>query len=310
MIEVSHLCRNYGDFAAVRDASFTIRPGEIVGLLGHNGAGKSTIMKMLMGYLEPSSGTIRIMGEDIRERGAKIRERMGYLPESPPIYPEMAVVDYLDYAAELRGVPSDQRARAVREAIERTDLRDKALAPIATLSRGYKQRVGVAQAILHKPDILILDEPTNGLDPSQIHHMRELIRSFREHATVILSTHIMQEVSAVCDRVLMIRRGEVALDASLESLQRSQHVRLSTTASADQVRKALSAVQGITGMDPVEGGVRIAVAEGHAPEALIPDLARALVQADIPVQALHPEIRDLETVFAEVNQVKEVSDAA
>ncbi|RMF14881.1 MAG: ABC transporter ATP-binding protein [Gammaproteobacteria bacterium] len=310
MIEIQALCRNYGDFAAVRNASFTIRPGEIVGLLGHNGAGKSTIMKMLMGYLEPSSGTIRINGQDITKQGDALRQQMGYLPESPPTYPEMTVVEYLDYAAGLRGVPEAERANAVRKAIDRTDLNAKALAPIATLSRGYKQRVGVAQAIIHDPKILILDEPTNGLDPSQIHHMRELIRSFREHATVILSTHIMQEVSAVCDRVLMIRQGEVALDETLENLQRSQHVRLLTDAPVQTVREALSPVAGLEAFDACEGGVRIRVKDDSTPDTVLPDIARALVAANIAIRDLHPEVRDLETVFAEVNQVKEVTDAA
>ena len=200
MIEVKNLVRKYGEFAAVDDVSFEIANGEVVGLLGHNGAGKTTIMKMLTGFLEPSFGSVKIDGLDVQSSPTKLQSEMGYLPESLPIYPELTVVAYLEYAARLRDV--DPRV-CVRKAIESTGLDEKALDLVSTLSRGYKQRVGVAQAILHEPKFLVLDEPTNGLDPNQIQQMRDLIRSLSEVATVILSTHIMQEVSAVCDLSLI-----------------------------------------------------------------------------------------------------------
>src|SRR5688572_7309142 len=172
-------------------------------------------MKMLTGYLEPTSGLIEIDGLDIRTNRETVQRKIGYLPENCPVYPEMTVIDYLDYAATLQGIAENERPRRVREAIIKTALQEKAAQPISTLSRGYRQRTGVAQALLHNPDILILDEPTNGLDPTQIQHMRDLIRSLTKQSTVIISTHILQEVQAICDRVIIIRNGRVALDARM-----------------------------------------------------------------------------------------------
>jgi len=177
MIRVDDLTRTYGDFTAVDRVSFGIEQGEIVGLLGHNGAGKTTIMKMLTGFLEPTSGSMEIDGLDPVLQPLEVKKKIGYLPENCPVYPEMSVIDYLDYAACLHGLDSETRPGCLRDTIERIGLTDRALQPITTLSRGFRQRVGVAQAILHRPKILILDEPTNGLDPSQIRQMRGLIRS-------------------------------------------------------------------------------------------------------------------------------------
>ena len=188
MIRAENLTRKYGDFTAVSNASFAIEKGEIVGLLGHNGAGKTTIMKMLTGYLEPTSGTVTIDGKELEGSRQDVQKRIGYLPENCPLYSEMTVIDYLEYVATLRAIPEDKVSSRVREAILRTELTEKATNTINTLSRGYRQRVGVAQAIIHEPDFLILDEPTNGLDPSQIHEMRSLVKSIAEHSTVILST--------------------------------------------------------------------------------------------------------------------------
>jgi len=172
MIKVERLTRRYGELVAVDDVSFDIDHGEVVGLLGHNGAGKTTIMKMLTGFLEPTSGSIKIDNYDIGVDTRAVQARIGYLPENCPVYPEMTVIDYLDYQASLHGLGEDKKSGAIARAIRRTSLQDKAAQPIHTLSRGYRQRVGVAQAILHQPDIVILDEPTNGLDPTQILHMR------------------------------------------------------------------------------------------------------------------------------------------
>ena len=207
MIRVDALTRTYGDLTAVDQVSFEIGTGEIVGLLGHNGAGKTTIMKMLTGYLEPTGGSIEIDGLDINTERQAVQQRIGYLPENDPLYYEMTVIDYLDYAATLHGVPDAERFDRIREAIVKTELSSRATDTIGTLSRGFCQRVGVAQAILHHPRLLILDEPTNGLDPTQVQHMRDLIRVLAEHATVILSTHILQEVQAVCSRVIIIHDG-------------------------------------------------------------------------------------------------------
>ena len=295
MIDAEGLTRRYGDTLAVDDVSFTIGKGEIVGLLGHNGAGKTTIMKMLTGYLEPSAGRVKVDGLDVAETPQAVRQRLGYLPEKCPVYPEMTVVGYLDYVAGLRGV--DNRPLALREVLGATDLTDRALDPIGTLSRGFQQRVGVAQAIVHKPQLLILDEPTNGLDPSQTQHMRELILRLAKHATVILSTHIMQEVDAVCDRVMILRAGELALDERLAALQESARVALATDATLGDVEAAVDGFATVAGR-----GAGYAVEfDAAADETRIAELAKRLVAGGVAVHSLAPEKRDLETVFREVN---------
>ncbi len=305
MIEAQSLVRRYGDFAAVDDVSFKIEAGEVVGLLGHNGAGKTTIMKMLTGFLEPSAGAVLVNGQDVFANPAFVQAQMGYLPESSPLYPELTVMDYLAYAAQLRDMDPRQ---CVPQAIEATQLADKALDPIATLSRGYKQRVGVAQAILHKPKFLILDEPSNGLDPTQTQHMRELIRQLAQSATVILSTHIMQEVNAVCDRALILRAGKLAVDERLDALRKTSGVRLST-GSQVQVMNILQPLEEVQEVQALGDGLwQIALRDLDAGSAAV---ARALVAADAPVYALTPQVRDLETIFNEVNEGHvEVSHAA
>lgn len=293
MIEADRLTRRYGDFTAVDDVSFQIEPGEIVGLLGHNGAGKTTIMKMLTGALEPSSGAVRVDGTTLESAPGAVQRQLGYLPESVPLYPELAVVDYLAYVAELRQL-DDVRA-AVARAIEATDLGEKAMDAIGTLSRGYKQRVGVAQAILHGPLFLILDEPTNGLDPGQTQHMRRLIQDLAASATVILSTHIMQEVGAVCDRVLILRDGRLALDERLDDLQSTSRLNLRTDPGAE-----IGALEHGTPSGLGDGRWLVKV-EGDLAEAA-DRIARQLVERNVPIYELSPQQRDLETVFREVSE--------
>ncbi|MDP4788677.1 MAG: ABC transporter ATP-binding protein, partial [Haliea sp.] len=222
MIEVESLSRYYGSAAAVDNVSFQIGANEVVGLLGHNGAGKTTIMRMLSGYLEPSAGSVTIDGANMAEHAAKVQATLGYLPEHLPIYPEMLVADYLEYVATMKRIPRKERPLALQEAIAATALEERALDPIQQLSRGLRQRVGVAQAILGQPQLLILDEPTNGLDPAQTAQMRDLLRRLARRATVILSTHIMQEVEAVCDRVLVMAAGRLVLDAPLATLRENR----------------------------------------------------------------------------------------
>ena len=298
MIEADRLTRRYGDFLAVDEVSFAIEPGEIVGLLGPNGAGKTTIMKMLTGFLEPSGGRVVVDGTELEGDPRAVQQRLGYLPESLPLYPELLVVDYLAYAADLREL--DNPRQAVVEAIEATELGDKALEPIGTLSRGFKQRVGVAQAILHKPRFLILDEPTNGLDPGQTQHMRQLVRELARSATVILSTHIMQEVNAICDRALILRNGALVLDERLKDLQRSDVLRLRTDPEA-----AVDELLGSGASSLGEGRWRLTM-DGD-PDAAARTVAEALVGANAPIYELAPEQRDLETLFREVSEAGEAS---
>jgi ABC-2 type transport system ATP-binding protein len=307
MIEVEHLIHRYGDLTAVDDVSFHIGPGEVVGLLGHNGAGKTTIMKMLTGFLEPTAGTIHIdklrIGEDTRA----IQGRIGYLPENCPVYPEMTVIDYLEFQAGLHGVPEYKRKQAVAQAIRRTALREKATDIIQTLSRSYRQRVGVAQAILHEPDIVILDEPTNGLDPTQIMHMRELIRELAQQATVIVSTHVLQEVQAVCERVLILRAGKLVLDSRLDALQSGRRLLVSVDGDATAALAKIDGGQGGRGTRPGEGALDLR-AGGQRRSCASP--AAALHAAGRKLYVLQPEHRDLETVFAEVNTIESAAEVA
>jgi len=298
MIEVNNLGRSYGDLMAVDDVSFHIGRGEIVGLLGRNGAGKSTIMKMLTGYLEPTKGRITVDGLVMDQDTIAIQRRIGYLPENCPVWPEMSVVEYLDFQAGLHGVPESGRKAAVARAIRRTELQAKAEAPIHTLSRGYRQRVGVAQAILHAPDIMILDEPTNGLDPTQIRHMRQLIGELAERATVIVSTHILQEVQAVCDRVLILRAGKLVLDARLSELQSGRQL-LVTLENPDASYLAdIDSVRSVSRRSEADGRYCYVLA---VDPACAPEIAAAVHAHGDRLHALHAEVRDLESVFAEAS---------
>ena len=299
MIQVEHLTRRYGDFTAVDAVSFSIAPGEIVGLLGHNGAGKTTIMKMLTGYLEPTEGRISIDGFDIGKDTRAIQARIGYLPENCPVWPEMTVIDFLNYQAALHQIAPAERDRAIARAIQRTDLAAKATSTIQTLSRGYRQRVGVAQAILHQPKIVILDEPTNGLDPTQIHQMRALIRELAQSATVILSTHILQEVQAICERVLIMRSGQLVVDKRLEELRETDRIRLVTGADARAALTAVLPEEAVTALQREQNAHYEYRLQTDA--SRLPAIADQLVAANIPLYTLAPEQRDLERVFAEVN---------
>ncbi|MBU3021826.1 ABC transporter ATP-binding protein [Aestuariibacter sp. A3R04] len=299
MIQVKHLERRYGKFRAVNDVSFNIARGEIVGLLGHNGAGKTSIMKMLTGYLEPTAGIIQVDGLAIGKQTKEIQKKMGYLPENCPVWPEMTVIDYLDYQAALHNIPPTKRTAAIAKAIARTALKDKATAPIQTLSRGYRQRVGVAQAILHEPEIVILDEPTNGLDPTQIRHMRTLIQELAKTATVIVSTHILQEVQAVCERVLILRGGRLVVDAKLAELQKEDALLLTVSQDMKQKLLSLPKVKDVTVLPAPPKRIRYRVV---ADPDISPAIARAVIDAGHQLYELTGERHDLETLFAQINE--------
>ena len=218
MIEVSHLTKQYGRHLAVDDLSFTVEDGRIYGLLGPNGAGKSTIMNILTGYLAATSGQVTVAGHPLPEEADAAKACVGYLPEQPPLYPEMTVGEYLDFAAELKGVKKADRRQQVQRAAERIGLENVLPRLIRSLSKGYKQRVGIAQALLGSPKIIILDEPTVGLDPAQVIEMRKLIRELGKAHTVILSSHILSEVQAVCQQVLILSKGKLAASGTLQEL--------------------------------------------------------------------------------------------
>ena len=310
MISVQNLSKYYGEFPAVDDVTFRIGRGEIVGLLGHNGAGKTTIMKMVTGFLEPDQGTISVAGLDISEHRSTIQAKIGYLPENCPVYLEMTVIDYLEYAAGLKGMTGTDCISGVRYAIEKTELAEKATQTINTLSRGYRQRVGVAQAILTQPEVLILDEPTNGLDPSQILHMRDLITELSKHSTVIISTHILQEVQVLCDRVLILRDGRMALDSTLKDLNQGQKLFLTIDKGPDQAKSELSSISGVQSVELLSKNsteynyaLDVESKTNQDVRDFIPSIAKAVVDQGFSLYAIYLEVRDLETVFNEVNAI-------
>ncbi len=220
LIEIEHLTRRFGAFTAVDDVSFTVAKGEVLGFLGPNGAGKSTTMKMLAGFVTPSAGTARIAGHDVMDAPVAAKRALGYLPEGAPTYPEMTVTAFLHFVARIRGFRGDARDARVAAAMAQTQLEGVRLQPIETLSKGFKRRVGLAQALLHDPPVLVLDEPTDGLDPNQKHEVRELIRRMAPEKAIVISTHILEEVEAVCTRAIIIARGRVLADAPPRDLLR------------------------------------------------------------------------------------------
>jgi ABC-2 type transport system ATP-binding protein len=249
MIEVKNISKRYGEFNAVTNVTFSAKKGDIVGFLGPNGAGKTSTIRMLATYSPPSSGTALVAGYDVITEPDEVRRRIGYLPENPPLYPEMTVREYLKFVGQIKGVPSKLLKEKVNATMERCFVADVAGKLCSTLSRGYRQRVGIAQAIIHDPDVIILDEPTSGLDPKQIIEIRKLIKSLGDNHTVILSTHILPEVSMVCNKVVIINRGSVVLERSLAELiaERSLEetfisaVSSDASASAEMITEAASA---------------------------------------------------------------------
>ena len=316
MIKVNQVSRAYGDALAVNGVSFSIPGGQIVGLLGHNGAGKTTIMKMLSGYLEPSAGSIIIDDIDLEQNPRQVQQVLGYLPENLPVYPDMCVADYLDYAATLKGLRGTAATESLQRAIRDTELQARLSDRISTLSRGYKQRVGVAQAILGSPKVLILDEPTNGLDPAQTQHMRDLIKGLAATATIILSTHIMQEVDAICDRALILNQGQLALDESLQDLRNSGHLRLRTDLDSTRVQTLCRNLPGLLEITQTDLSAtarwdyRIGLADHADAENQVALVAAAVLAEGGRLFHIAAEVRDLETVFRSVNQSGGVANAA
>ncbi|WOJ92290.1 ABC transporter ATP-binding protein [Congregibacter variabilis] len=315
MIDVDLLTRYYGKTPAVQQVSFSIDERQIVGLLGHNGAGKTTVMKMLSGYLEPSSGSVHIGGKDLSSDAREIQRKLGYLPENLPIYPEMSIADYLDYAAHLKGLRTDEKRRAIRYSVDATELGGRYFDTIGQLSRGFKQRVGVAQAILGEPELLILDEPGNGLDPEQNEHMRQLVRELSSRATVILSTHIMQEVDALCERVLVLSNGKLALDSPLAALRESRELLL--TASDEGINlpallARLPQIAAVESLDTTDNKLTLSLAlhEGTAMDTAAGNISRAVVESGAKLYSLTPQQRDLEQIFREAVQETGASHAA
>ena len=256
MIEVQQLTKYYGSHAAIRDVSFTVHRGEILGFLGPNGAGKTTTMRILTGYTPASSGTAKVAGFDVFSESREVRKRVGYLPEHPPLYPEFTPHAFLDFVASINGVARAARRSAIESALEATAITDVASLPISTLSRGYRQRVAIAQAIVHEPEVIVLDEPTIGLDPKQVIGIRKLIKSLAVERTVILSTHILPEVTQLCDKVVIISRGQIVADDTTDSLTATEdleQVFLRVTTSDVAEDDAAAAEHVVSGVDDDAG---------------------------------------------------------
>jgi ABC-2 type transport system ATP-binding protein len=249
VIEVEHVSKAFNGRKAVDDVSFKVEKGEVLGFLGPNGAGKTTTMRILTCYMPATEGTARIAGYDVFEESIEVRKRIGYLPENPPIYPEMTVDSYLNFVARIKGTRSNQRKSQVAESIEKCNLGDVRNRIIGKLSKGYKQRVGLAQALLNNPEVLILDEPTIGLDPKQIHEVRDLIKGLASSHTVILSTHILPEVSMTCNRVVIINKGKLVAIDTPEGLARqmkgAEKISLTIDGPMEAVREKILAIEGV-----------------------------------------------------------------
>jgi ABC-2 type transport system ATP-binding protein len=306
MITVDGLTKYYGDRAAIRDLRFSIEKGEVIGFLGLNGAGKSTTLKVLGCVLLPTSGRVTIDGLDVTRDPHQLRKRIGFLPDTPPLYEEMTVRGYLEFVARLRGVAPGAVGARVAAVVAQTALADRADDVIASLSHGYRQRVGVAQALVHDPDLLILDEPTGGLDPVQIKEMRELIRSLKGAHTVLVSSHILAEISQVCDRYLVIQDGELIAQGSEEDLSRQLGggggFEVDLAAPCEAAVPALERVPGVTAVTGAgaEGG-RVTLRVEGAGE-LRPALVRALVGAGAEVLRVDRAQGRLEHIFLELTQ--------
>jgi ABC-2 type transport system ATP-binding protein len=319
MIEVEHLSKTYGSTTAIQDVTFEAQPGEILGFLGPNGAGKTTTMRILAGYLPASAGTARIAGFDVHTDSMAVRQRIGYLPESPPLYPDMTVEGFLNFVAQIKGVPAGLRQRRGELSMERCGLLDKRKVLIRKLSKGYRQRVGIAQAIIHDPPVIILDEPTVGLDPRQINEVRQLIKSLAGNHTIILSTHILPEVSMTCDRITIINRGQIVAtdtpDRLTTRLAGESTYDIEIKGNVDQAQPLLASladVRQVTVLDREhlpDHHYRLRVS-GECDRALGSLLAATLVNAGLELHELRRQQATLEDVFLNLTTTESVPVAA
>ncbi len=304
-IHIENLKKTYGNQAAVDGVSFEVRAGEILGFLGPNGAGKSTTMKMITGYIGIGGGDIRIGNRSVREHSAELKKHIGYLPEHNPLYEDMPVMDYLRFCAELQGVPKQETTSRVRQMIRQCSLDAEKHKKIAELSKGYRQRVGLAQAMIHDPEVLILDEPTTGLDPNQIIEIRKLIRELGKAKTVILSTHILPEVEATCDRILIINKGRIVADGTAETLRRQARgqqvlqVRIEDAEEQD-LRADLSLLPGITSYTPVDPALGRWHIEASPGSGIQRSLFRLCVDRHWVLTELIPVETRLEDIFRDL----------
>jgi ABC-2 type transport system ATP-binding protein len=310
MIDVHELTKSYGPIRALSDVSFKIEQGEIVGLLGPNGAGKTTFIKILTGYLQPDDGYVTVDDLDVLEHTREVQSRIGYLPETAPLYPELSVQAYLRMMADLRQIPEEEQIERISDAVYATGLRHQLTRPIGELSKGFRQRVGLAQAILHRPKLLILDEPTVGLDPTQIVEIRHLIRRLAEHSTVLFSTHILSEVEALCDRAIILINGQVKADARLAELAATSDAVLvldKPVSDAPGVLERLEEVRDVNDFESTDGFSAYRIfGKPQAGDGLTPAIYAVAREQNWPVRELRRDVQTLETVFNKLATAPEV----
>lgn len=300
MIEVRELTKKYGDRVAVDNISFSVKRGEILGFLGQNGAGKTTTMKILTCFMAASAGSVSVAGFDVFDQPLEVKKRIGYLPETPPIYPEFLVGEYLDFVAELRGVARADRPRKIDAVLERCNLGDVRNRLIGNLSKGYRQRVGIAQALIHDPEVLILDEPTVGLDPKQVNEARGLIKSLRGERTVIYSSHILSEVAASCDRIVIIDRGRIVAQESLNEMGAAGSFTKTEIIVQRLGEDTIEAVRKLKGVKKVESsanGRNRLVVESESREDLMAEIARVVVDKNAGLIRMSPVQLALEEYY-------------
>jgi ABC-2 type transport system ATP-binding protein len=315
VIEVQHLTKQYGPVTAVSDVSFKVEKGEILGFLGPNGAGKTTTMRILTGYMPATDGKAFVAGYDVTQHPLEAKRRTGYLPETPPLYPDMTVSDYLTFCARIKGVPKAERKTRVAATMERTRVADVANRHCAKLSKGYRQRVGLAQALLHNPDVLILDEPTAGLDPKQINETRNLIKGLAGDHTIILSTHILPEVSQTCSRVVIINRGRVVAvdtpDNLTSRLGGTGAMYVEVDAAGTDANSVLGGVPGVTGVSvSATRGSVVGYEVASGGQDVRRELASAIVGRGWGLLELRPMRMSLEEIFLQVTTEEAAPEAA
>jgi ABC-2 type transport system ATP-binding protein len=313
MIEVEHLTKRYGPTLAVSDVSFEVQKGEVLGFLGPNGAGKTTTMRVITGYLPPSEGRVRVAGYDVVEEPLEAKRRTGYLPEAPPVYPDMTVQEYLAFVARIKGVPRREIKARMGEVSEKCAITDVQQRQIGKLSKGYRQRVGLAQTLIHNPDVLILDEPTAGLDPKQIIETRELIKGLAGQHTVVLSTHILPEASKTCQRVVVINAGKIVAVGTPDELTRRLQgygtVLVTVEGPAAEVMDKLQRVQGVNWVEPRESADSRITLEVHSEKGqdVRAELARAVVESQWKLYELKASGLSLEDIFLKLT-TKDLSE--
>jgi len=317
MIVADHLVKDFGQKRAVDNVSLTVKRGEVLGFLGPNGAGKSTTMKMLTGFLRPSAGRASIAGYDVTTAAMSARKVLGYLPEGAPLYPDMTPWSLLHFCAEVRNLPSDLRRKRIIESIERTNLQSVVMQPIDTLSKGFKRRVGLAQALLHDPEVLILDEPTDGLDPNQKHEVRELIREIAPNKAIIISTHILEEVDAICSRAVIIADGKVIADGAPGQLAERSALfnALSVVLPNEKVSQALSIleaqdqVQEVRSQTLADGLIKLIVVPVRG-KLILSIVTNCLSEEKLDIVSIRPEATALEDLFRQLTVGSDKREAA